>query len=442
MKLNICLKQLFLGALLTLIGGTKLYGVPVGMAYSISPEAGSWEAAYGTPGANAWTMILAGTTNSGAVPMECGYDDPSTGGGTVDLQPDTPYQCTITAGSDICLAGVSFSAPSCYDVWINDTLYGTGWIKTSGWTGGYAQFNTTWNMQGGYNATATAISSPTAPFQVEIEYNTNTFPAAIWCTKGPDGAQVCSFNTLGYFNLPNDGMSAAVTGTTNEWYMGTNYPVSFSLRDNNKVPTGAVLLTSDSGTTVVAGTNCGTVEVTAITADPDPCLATNFFFNITTCGSGQCSLCSQTLYCDNPPPSNGCVDIRFSLGPSKTGKAFLQVQSEVPDPSLGTPQSLQYNFNSPDAYVITNAAGWLRQVLASDRIVDITTNSAFSYLINYYHYANIVGYSPSDGVYYFTNSPYRTVLIAFPTVTPIICRSAIAALPPWPIIIGWALAGL
>ena len=49
--------------------------------------------------------------------------------------------------------------------------------------------------------------------------------------------------------------------------------------------------------------------------------------------------------------------------------------------SLGTPQSLHYNFSRPDVLVVTNELGWLRQGQALDRIIDITTNSAASYLL-------------------------------------------------------------
>jgi len=64
----------------------------------------------------------------------------------------------------------------------------------------------------------------------------------------------------------------------------------------------------------IAGTNKGTVEVIAHTADPELCLQTNFWFDLNQCGK-----CGAGGNCDNPTPGNNCVDLEFSLGPSREG---------------------------------------------------------------------------------------------------------------------------
>ncbi len=102
------------------------------------------------------------------------------------------------------------------------------------------------------------------------------------------------------------------------------------------------------------------------------------------------------------------------MGPSKAGEGntFLQVQSETPNTNLGSPQSLQYNFINPDVQVFTNSQGWLRQVVSLDRVIDIVTNTANSYLLFFYHSSDIAGVSTTNGCYYFANAPYQSVMIA------------------------------
>ena len=224
--MNTRLKQSLLAVLLTLMLGTKLYGLPVGVSYAISTEYGQWEA-QSDPAANQWTLTLPGLSIGGACGMECGYDDPTTGGTSLDLQPETVYSCTLIGGSPICWAGIDFSSPSCYDVWISDLDAGTGWIKTSDWEGGYYY---------GYSVdpdpNGTKFNS--GNFLFKIEYNTNTIPVAIWDAKNGTGSPTLfRLTKSGVYQLPNDGITACIAAFTNNVYMGTNYAVTFSLLETN-----------------------------------------------------------------------------------------------------------------------------------------------------------------------------------------------------------------
>src|SRR5262249_44756812 len=137
------------------------------------------------------------------------------------------------------------------------------------------------------------------------------------------------------------------------------------------------LTNTPNGAIVYAGTNYGTVQVTALLTNNSGCYTTNFFFDL-----GECLACQSGSggKCDVQPTLSS-LDIRMSLGPSRlaVGQALLQVKSEVPDPAIATPQLLHSDFIRPEIQNITNANGWLRQVTALDRIVDILTNSATSY---------------------------------------------------------------
>jgi RHS repeat-associated protein len=109
--------------------------------------------------------------------------------------------------------------------------------------------------------------------------------------------------------------------------------------------------------------------------------------------------------------ANECVDIRLSLGASRRGEnGFLEVRSENPDTTLGTPQALKNNFVSPEVTTIFDANGWIRQVYALDRVLDVLTNSSTSYSVLFYDPSNVVDFT--NGLYQFQNSPFRTATIS------------------------------
>ena len=216
--------------------------------------------------------------------------------------------------------------------------------------------------------------------------------------------------------MPADGVSQAIGTVINNNYMNTNYPVTFVFVGTP--PDGCTLTNTDPGQLdnypiFTAGTNTGTAHIAAVTDDPDPCLDTNFWFDL-----GTCAKCTGGESGCNSYDVGSSVDLQFGLGPSRFGvnNAFLEVLAESPSTNLGSPQSLKCNFIRPDLKVFTNPTnGWLRQVRSLDRVIDIIPVSPSSYLLNSYHPGDIVGFSgfPNTGSfqYYFTNSPYQTVMV-------------------------------
>src|SRR5262249_33198728 len=119
----------------------------------------------------------------------------------------------------------------------------------------------------------------------------------------------------------------------------------------------------------------------------------------------ECAACTSSC------KKVGSVDAQFGLGPSRidAGQAFLQIKAGVPDPALGTPQFLHCDFKRPEFIIVTNSAGWLRQIRAADRFVDVVTNSASSYSLLFYWATNMI--LKTNGLYLFTNSPFQTFTI-------------------------------
>lgn len=212
-------------------------------------------------------------------------------------------------------------------------------------------------------------------------------------------------------SIPADGIATATA-----LVVGTSYPVTFSLISG---PPDCTLSNEPSlnQATLQAGTTPGTAYVYAQTDDPSECLDRYLSIEI------GCSACAAGGVCTSPNTGLSSVDIRLPLGPSIKGAgAFLQVESATPSPDLGSPKSLQCNFIRPELEIFTNSSGWLQQVRAADRIIDIITNSESSYSLNYYNPADSAW--ATNGFYVFatykwmtnanylvTNSPFETVTI-------------------------------
>ncbi|HXC34899.1 MAG TPA: hypothetical protein VNV43_03440, partial [Candidatus Acidoferrales bacterium] len=274
-------------------------------------------------------ISFAGYSTNGEVTGGCGFGNGLSVSGTVDLNSLKGYTYYANGeGIDFCILTLTLTPPSCYDAYVNG-------VKSTIF--GYSEYDT-----GG------SFFAPT----FSIRPNTNSEPIAEW-----DG---CGNSTDGHYQLTPDGMSQAI-GTV----INTTSPVTFAFFGDSL---GCTLTNTDFGAILTASTNYGTVEVVAETTNDDECLVTNFFFDL-----GECSSCSSGT-CPSQAQNNS-VDIRINLGPSALGgNAFLEAESQVPDPALGTPASLKCNFSRADLIVITNSLGWLQQVIASDRIINITTN--------------------------------------------------------------------
>ena len=361
---------------------------------------GTFQSGNGNPEAR-WTWNVNGVSTDGYFQWECGFII----AGSIlrshahidqDLKPDTSYSATINAGSDICDAFAIISRPGCYDLYIQDPLVG----------GGYQLNNTYPNWRTGYMLERypndPLYNTTSFSFQYYIDPNTSSEPAAIWNVKNQSGIPVSRSPKKRHYPMASDGSSKAYAAVQN-----TTYPVTFAIIGNAR---GCTLANVGNGAIFSASTNQGTVEVAALTADPNPCLVTNFWFDLF---DGECQDCKSAGNCDLWTGVDS-VNIKFGLGQSRQGanNAFLQVKSDVPSLSLGTPGSIQCNFIRSDLNVITNSQGWLRQVASLDRVIDIITNTATGYFVNFYHYADVLGFSATNGLYVFANPAFRTVLVS------------------------------
>ena len=373
-------RQVWIGFIL-LILSTRVFAVPTFIELLIATD--------NSPDMCYWNV--GGFSTSGNFQWECGIPlgNPirlplST---TLDFKPDTAYNSVVSCASgSVCDAMLFVWPPECYDLYVNGK-----------------KNNTYPNWRDGYYLTLKPLSSSySASFY--LDPNTNAEPAAAWNVVNQTGIAVCKTPKRNHYPIADDGTSKAFATVQN-----TSYPVTFAFA-GTPLP-GCTLTNIANGAIFTAGTNEGTVEIDAITADPNPCLVTNFWFDLM---NGQCTSCQAgDSTCDVWTGVNS-VDVKFSLGSSRQGanSAFLEIKADSPSLALGTPQSIQCNFIRPDLQVITNSQGWLRQVYSLDRLVDITTNTPSSYLVNFYHAGDILGFSATNGLYYFTNTPFRSVFVS------------------------------
>src|SRR6266516_3787506 len=229
---------------------------------------------------------------------------------------------------------------------------------------------------------------------IYLRRNTNSIPLAKWDLKDMEGKPIEGEPSEGFYHLPADGMATAQAviltniGETVTWAF-KGEPIGCTL-----TPEG--LLT--------VGTNQGTIQVAAQIMNTDPCLQRDFYFDL----GPACEECIKACKLKTKMKS---VDITINLGPSlKTpNSAYLVIKSATPTLDLGNPSLLRCDYVRPDLEKLTNSAGWLRQVRALENIVDILTNSASSYSLNFYYPANVA--SKTNDLYQFTGSPYQSITI-------------------------------
>ena len=321
---------------------------------------------------------FAGQTFAGSSTGDCRPNDTGHpgGSGSLTFQPFSVYPFTASVisknWSPFCLVQMTMKGvPTCYDVFVDGHL------------GGYPIFS---------DVTSLNVGTWSYSHAIQLIPNSNVLPIVIWD---------CGASTNGYYSLPADGTSTAVGTIVNTDYK--TYPVTFGFSGDSL---GCTLTTNATGIILMAGTNYGTVDVVAQTSDPNgSCLGKSFKFNLIDPQDCQkCDVCNRAL--------NNSVDIRLALGPSRWGGiSYLKLESSVPTLDLGSPRLLECPFRRPDIQIITNSMGWIRQVRSSDRIIDITTNSAWSYSLNYYRPSQAMLFT--NGLYAFsvgTNSatPFET----------------------------------
>ena len=286
-----------------------------------------------------------------------------------------PVIIEITASGEICDAPQSptfdSGKPACFDAVVEQTsLY-------------YS-----WPFPGD--------ASPMKSWSVFYRRNSNSVPLAKWELKDDKGKQITGEPQKGVYHLPADGMATAQATIV----VNISENVSWTFAGDNL---GCSLT---SGGLLTAGTNEGTVQVTGVITNTDPCIERDFYFELGSCVACPAGDCTAQA-------ANGSVDLRFNLGPSlKTPTpSFLRVQAGAPTTDLGNPTLLKCPYWRPDLEKMTNdATGWLRQVRSLKYVVDVITNSASSYSLKFYSSTNVTG-SKSNGLYLFRGSPFQTFTI-------------------------------
>ncbi len=97
------------------------------------------------------------------------------------------------------------------------------------------------------------------------------------------------------------------------------------------------------------------------------------------------------------------IDVRFHLGWSavRSSAGFIQIQRE--SPAAATPAILSYNFARSDVKRLTNAAGLLQQLRTPTLLVNVVTNTAFDFRVDYYDATNVLWYTNiGNNVYQYT----------------------------------------
>ena len=173
-----------------------------------------------------------------------------------------------------------------------------------------------------------------------------------------------------------------------------------------------LLLTNGPTVIVQAGTNIGTINISAIDPVSGTC-STQPLKLIDACSNGGCSACQAG---GGLSVANNCLAMKLNLGWALEGNTadYLQVKAYTPSATIATPAGLHYDFQHTDVEVYTNANG-LCQIKAPQMFVNIITNSSSKYSIQLYNLTNVLSDPVNSGGYYaLANSPYRTISVENP----------------------------
>jgi YD repeat-containing protein len=325
-----------------------------------------------------YTFSFADQSAQGGFPDCCGYLPGYLSTDlTNQLVPEEAYSGSLTLGGDasLCCSGGFhlLSLPDCLDLEVSRI-----WPTDCGFA-----FTHKSSMQ----------------FTAYLRRNSNSIPLASWSINKLSESPLPPVRG-GFERLPADGKSTAQASSAPAAVGPLTY--SFTGPSLGATLTGSGLLT--------AGTKRGTVQVTVTTTNSavnaDVCMQRDFYFDIgpdgPCCTGPDCEVQYQ----------NSSVEILFNLGRSQKSDdpAFLEVTSELPSLALGTPELLRSDYIRPGLTKITNAAGWLRQVRAYEKVIDVITNSASSYSLKFYHPTNLLTLQ-TNGLYQFMGTPYQTFTI-------------------------------
>ncbi len=330
----------------------------------------------------AFEVSFAGQTTQGRIVGACGVYPYGASSPTqyVTLSPGQAYSGSITLtepGTFCNAANVSVvGAPSCWDLYVN---------------GRFCNFSPNlyycnWNGSSSYS------------FSLEYRLNGNTYPIAEWSASKADGQTASADQNFQHYQMRADGKSQARARILQGY--STNQ-VTFSFGGDSL---GCTLVNG----LLTAGTNSGTVKVTATVAGSDPCLIKDFYFDLDNCSSCAGGTCRKHGSVSTDLHS---VDVKLGLGTSYVnGSAgYLQVKEALPSGALGTPATLRCAFLRPELQTITNAQGTLVQIKSLDGLILVATNTASSYALSFYGATNVNG--NTNGLYTTTGSPFKVVTL-------------------------------
>jgi RHS repeat-associated protein len=124
---------------------------------------------------------------------------------------------------------------------------------------------------------------------------------------------------------------------------------------------------------------------------------------LTSSDPGGCASCGS-----NGTRTSGAVNAQFSLGQTllATPLPKLNLSAALPSLALATPAGLVFPDADAATQVITNADRSLRQISAPQTLLDIVTNTQFSYDLRFYLPSDAGTFT--NGLYHPTGSPFVT----------------------------------
>ena len=211
--------------------------------------------------------------------------------------------------------------------------------------------------------------------------------------------------TAGFYYIPADGLSTARAFLTATNANETSWsPVTWTISSSDNLgcsidPTNGLIR---------AGTRPGVIRVRA--TNGDGCFVEEDL-ELLFCGA----ICSKS---GDVIAILKCVQASISLGQAGYGKNMgsLTIYSTNLTSELYTPASLAYTYRR-DLQVIRPADGPLRQLCSTDTLVNIVSNSATAYQIQFYPVAAITNTSFEDGVQIYemdTNRCFRRLKVGNP----------------------------
>jgi RHS repeat-associated protein len=137
-----------------------------------------------------------------------------------------------------------------------------------------------------------------------------------------------------------------------------------------------------------------------------------------SCGTSACGDLGDSAP-GGPGVRLGSVDMEFGLGHTRFGRSSgnLWVRADEPHAELATPRSLNWFGRAGDVEaILDHAAGGFRQVKATQCLVDIITDSEFSYRLRFFAQGDVTASQIPGGLY--TINPGATPFVTWTIENP------------------------